>query len=488
MLLRAAIAGPAALRQRVRRALDSSDVLLRDLPPEDSLRLDHDVCDLLFLSSAALDGSPRHGVLGFRQRAPRCELVVLQAREDPEERAALLGAGCFGVVSEELSDAGLGRALGAFVERRRQQVERAWVREAPASAAAGAETAEQPHSPAMRRLLAEAGRAADSDASLLLLGETGAGKEWLARWAHAHSRRAGGPFVAVNCASIPETLWESELFGHERGAFTGAERGRRGHFEVAHRGTLFLDEIGEVPLHLQAKLLRALDERVVQRLGGESPVAIDVRVMAATNRDLEAAVGAGSFRRDLYYRLAVVTLELPPLRERREDVPDLARTFLRRSRRELGRRLDGISDAAMERLVAHDWPGNVRELANAMERAVLLAEGPTIAPADLPARLTAATGPGAGGEAAAAAGDDPFAHHLGPDWSARSLAEVRRQIVADLERAYLHRLLASTDGRLAPAAEQAGIDQRSLYNKMRLYGLRKEDFQPPSARSPNSSK
>ncbi|HEX6201673.1 MAG TPA: sigma 54-interacting transcriptional regulator [Thermoanaerobaculia bacterium] len=478
MLLRAVVAGPPPLRQRVRRALSSADVLLEEVAADGGpAALDHDVCDLVFLASTALAGEPRQGVLGLRQRAPRCEVVVLQAREDAEERAALLGAGCFGVVSEELSDGGLARALGAFVERRREQVESGWRAASAAPAAAAGDGDDPPRSPAMRRLLATAARAAGAGSSLLLLGETGAGKEWLARWIHARSPRARGPFVAVNCASIPETLWESELFGHERGAFTGAERGRRGHFEVAHRGTLFLDEIGEIPLHLQAKLLRALDERVVQRLGGEAPVAIDVRVMAATNRDLDAAVQAGSFRRDLYYRLAVVTLEVPPLRERREDVPMLARTFLDRVGRELPRRVAAFSEPAMAALMAHDWPGNVRELANAIERAVLLAEGNEIRPTDLPARLVgSAAGPGGERRAVDAEGEDSFARHLGPDWVERSLAEVRRELVEGLEEAYLRRLLSRTDGHLAATAERAGIDQRSLYNKMRAYGLRKEDF------------
>ena len=178
-------------------------------------------------------------------------------------------------------------------------------------------------SPAMQRFVAVARRVVAADSSLLILGETGVGKERLARAIHAESPRARGPFVAVNCGALPEGLLESELFGHERGAFTGAVASRKGHFELAHEGTIFLDEIGEMPLHLQVKLLRVLEERRLQRVGGQRPIAIDVRVMAATNRDLEAEMGAGRFRNDLYYRLAVVTLTLPPLRDRAEDIPDL---------------------------------------------------------------------------------------------------------------------------------------------------------------------
>ena len=236
----------------------------------------------------------------------------------------------------------------------------------------------------MQRFLALARRVVASDSALLILGETGVGKERVARAIHAESPRAAGPFLAVNCGALAESLLESELFGHEEGAFTGATRAHRGYFEIAHRGTIFLDEIGEMPRHVQVKLLRVLEDRHVLRVGGERPVKVDVRVMAATNRDLEADLASKRFRSDLYYRLAVVTLTLPSLRERREDIRPLVRHYVEYFRALLGRPVTGVSDQAMAALSAYDWPGNVRELINVMERAVLLAHGATLSEADLP--------------------------------------------------------------------------------------------------------
>jgi DNA-binding NtrC family response regulator len=275
MLIRAAVVGAPSLRSRVHRALAGPDVLVSEVEDEDAIsRIQTDVCDLAFLPSAALGGNPRETISLLRGRAQRCEVVVLQAREEPEERAALLGVGCFGVLSESLSDEGLRRGFSGFVRRRREWLVRELAPEPPVHEA-------EPISTAMRALIDRAARVARADSPLLLLGETGSGKEWLARMIHSRSHRARGPFVAVNCAAFPEALFESELFGHERGAFTGAERGRRGRFEMAHRGTLFLDEIGDVPLHQQPKLLRALETRSIQRLGSEDTVEVDARVVAA---------------------------------------------------------------------------------------------------------------------------------------------------------------------------------------------------------------
>jgi DNA-binding NtrC family response regulator len=240
----------------------------------------------------------------------------------------------------------------------------------------------------MRALYAQMTKLADVDATALLVGESGTGKELVARALHFQGRRKAGPFVAVNCGAIPKDLVESQLFGHERGAFTGADRLHRGLFEQASGGTLFLDEVGEIPPSAQVKLLRALTEKRVTRVGGEKAVEVDVRVVAATNRDLEAAVAEGDFRKDLYYRLAVVPLRLPPLRERREDVLPLAETFARR----FGGQMATIAPDAARLLAAHDWPGNVRELENALERAVVLG-GSTVRAADLPPALREAPSP-----------------------------------------------------------------------------------------------
>jgi len=239
----------------------------------------------------------------------------------------------------------------------------------------------------MRTLFDRIARVARTESTILLRGESGTGKELVARAAHRNSTRADRPFIAVNCAAITESLLESELFGHEKGAFTGAIGLKKGKLELADRGTLFLDEIGELPLALQAKLLRALQEREFDRVGGTKPVRVDFRLIAATNRDLEAAVKAGTFRQDLFYRLNVVTLSLPPLRDRKDDLALLAEYFVRKHAPKCGRRMRGITPAALARLEHHDWPGNVRELENVVEQALALGAGEEIVPDDLPSGL-----------------------------------------------------------------------------------------------------
>ena len=244
----------------------------------------------------------------------------------------------------------------------------------------------------MRSLFDRIGRVARGDATILLRGESGTGKELVARAVHRNSPRANRPFIAINCAAITESLLESELFGHEKGAFTGAIGLKKGKLELADGGTLFLDEIGELPFLLQAKLLRALQEREFERVGGTRPVRVDFRLVAATNRDLEAAVKAGTFREDLFYRLKVVVLELPPLRDRKEDLPLLAEYFVRKHAARCGRRVVGVAPDALARLTRHDWPGNVRELENVIEQALALGEHDRIVDDDLPAGLGCASG------------------------------------------------------------------------------------------------
>jgi transcriptional regulator with PAS, ATPase and Fis domain len=236
----------------------------------------------------------------------------------------------------------------------------------------------------MQDVLELAARVAPLDTTVLIFGESGTGKEFIVRLVHDQSPRAGGPFVSVNCAALTETLLESELFGHTRGSFTGAVRDKAGLFEVAAGGTLFLDEIGEVAPTIQAKLLRALQEREIRRVGSERTVKVNVRVVAATNRDLKAAVAAGAFREDLYFRLAGFTITVPPLRDRKEDIPALVHEFQRRASQRVKKDVKAVSADAMTALVRYQWPGNVRELENAMERAVILASGSTVRPRDLP--------------------------------------------------------------------------------------------------------
>ena len=243
-------------------------------------------------------------------------------------------------------------------------------------------------SAAMADAVATARKAAASKATVLLLGESGTGKEVMARAIHQWGERKSRPFVAINCVGLSKELLESELFGHERGAFTGAQQLKKGKMELAHRGTVFLDEIGDISTELQTKLLRFLQEREFERVGGNEPIRVDVRIVGATNRDLEGAVSAGQFREDLYHRLNVIPINLPPLRERRDDIPVLARSFMRRYAAESKKRFIEIADDALAKLTDYHWPGNVRELANVIERAVVLGNGPEVSLKDLPSRIT----------------------------------------------------------------------------------------------------
>jgi transcriptional regulator with PAS, ATPase and Fis domain len=325
----------------------------------------------------------------------------------------------------------------------------------------------------MQAFMSVVQRVAKSNTSLLILGETGVGKERLARAIHAESLRSEGPFTAVNCGALPDSLLESELFGHEEGAFTGAVRSRRGWFELSHGGTVFLDEIGEMPLHLQVKLLRVLQEKEIQRIGSEKTVPIDVRIMAATNRNLEEEVGKKRFRRDLYYRLGVVTLTLPPLRERKEDITSLVEGFIDYFSSTIGRDLDGIEEDALGALHKYPWPGNVRELANVIERAVLLSNDLRISLRDFPATISGAA-PHFSGESPRGKGEDSNAERKA--MLKKPLKEYREEILEKYETAYLKAMLESTKGRIGRAAKLAGITPRSLFDKMKKYGLKKENF------------
>jgi DNA-binding NtrC family response regulator len=419
--------------------------------------------DLLLLERSLLGKNPVAALGALPDDPP----VVVLSTEDllAHERAELISAGSPAVLWLGLEDDVLSSALLSLAKRRRapRQVGRSKLDEFASS------------SPAMQKFLRLARRVVKGDSALLILGETGVGKERLARSIHSESSRSGGPFVTVNCGALPESLLESELFGHEEGAFTGAVRARRGYFELAHRGTIFLDEVGEMPLHLQVKLLRVLEDRSIQRVGSEKPIAVDVRVMAATNRDLKREMEERRFRADLYYRLAVVTLTLPPLRERREDIPELARAFLDRSRRQLGKPVASFHPDAMEALLRHDWPGNVRELMNGIERAVLLAPGHEIRVRDF-----------RGGETWSSARGEPPRSEPPPegarfeDYFDRPLADAREELASAFEKRYLERVLALSRGRVGDAARRSGVNERTLYAMMRRHGLRKEDFRGSS--------
>ncbi|HPO01782.1 MAG TPA: sigma-54 dependent transcriptional regulator [Treponemataceae bacterium] len=329
--------------------------------------------------------------------------------------------------------------------------------------------------PAMHSVVTLVRKASPSSATVLVTGESGTGKEVIARELHRQSPRSGGPFVPVNVGAIPESLQESELFGFEKGSFTGADRSKQGLFELASGGTLFLDELGEMSPSLQVKLLRVLQERVVVRVGGTRPIPVDVRVVAATNRDLEEAVRAGAFREDLYFRVNVIRIHIPPLRERPLDIAPLAGMFLARFSRETGKKISGISPAALKLLTEYPFPGNVRELENAMERAVILAEGDELGPADftLSSRLRPPPAGSAAAESAAAsaAASAPAA----PASLAAPAVQSEVLSVREAERQAIVSALAVTGGHREKTASELGISRRTLLNKMREYGLLGKD-------------
>jgi two-component system nitrogen regulation response regulator GlnG len=326
----------------------------------------------------------------------------------------------------------------------------------------------------MEDLFKAMGRVAATDATVLILGESGSGKELIARAIHRFSSRAGRPFVAVNASAIPGDLLESVLFGHERGAFTGATETRKGKFEVARGGTLFLDEIGDMPLNLQAKILRVLENREFERVGGHISLAADVRVISATHRDLREAVNSGEFREDLFYRLNVVTLNAPPLRERKEDIPLLSDHFLKIFADENRQPVKRISEGAREDLIRYHWPGNVRELMNTLRRASVLASGPVIQPEDLGLEM-----PTEGAEK----GEDESLEEIlrarltdiVASWKHLEEGDLYEQLLSQLEKPLFELIMEASGGNQIRAAKILGINRNTLRERLRKYGLLKKD-------------
>jgi two-component system response regulator AtoC len=480
MLLRVLLAVPqAALSRDLQRSLTLPDVMIQTMGLKNGLkngmwkRLGDLNADCIVVDKALVPPPVDENIATLRQLPDAPAVVVLSEQENAEERARLLALGCDAVLNSLLPPETLSKTLLAILHRRRlRAVENLSQRPVVAQPRLSDFVS---HSPAMQAFMNVVLRVADSDASLLIQGETGVGKERLARAIHAESARAAGPFIAVNCGALPETLLESELFGHEQGAFTGATRSRRGCFELAHRGTIFLDEITEMPVHLQVKLLRVLQEYEIQPVGAEKSMKVSVRVMAATNRDMEDEVRLGRFRRDLYYRLSVVSLTIPPLRERHEDIPTLVQSYIVFLRPRIGTGAYALRPEALTALCEYAWPGNVRELINVIERAMLLCNRQEITPNDLPESIRGRAaaveiekqpaGPGVPAEHVESLHDKPW-------------REVRDGMLSLLERRYLAQLLAGTQGRIGEAARQAGIRPRSLYDKMKKHGLRKEDYKP----------
>ncbi|MEW6428305.1 MAG: sigma-54 dependent transcriptional regulator [Thermodesulfobacteriota bacterium] len=314
--------------------------------------------------------------------------------------------------------------------------------------------------PVMETVFEKVKSVAPTGTTVLLVGETGTGKGVLAKLIHNHSTRRGNQFISVHCGAIPDTLIESELFGHERGAFTGATRRKLGKFELARDGTIFLDEISTITAPAQIKMLQVLQEKSFSRVGGEEEISTNARIIAASNADLEEMVRAGAFRRDLFYRLNVFPIHIPPLRERREDIPHFIEVFLDNLNRFNAKEIHGVQPAVLEALARYDWPGNIRELENLVERAYILESSTVLTPASFPAELFRSRS----------------AIPMVKVDSADTLAEVRRRGVEDIERCYLGQVLATHHGRIAKAAAHAGITSRQLHKLMKKHGIRKEDF------------
>jgi two-component system response regulator HydG len=382
----------------------------------------------------------------IRAARPEVPVVLLTAFGSVDSAVEALREGAYHYLTKP-ADVEQWRALvRSALDKRSLEDENRSLRERLGEAGSGELIGRSRRMEELRAFLAVVGA---SQAAVLVQGESGTGKELAARAIHRASARRDGPFVGINCGALPAQLLESELFGHEKGAFTGAAGAKPGHFELAHGGTIFLDEIGECSPELQVRLLRVLQEKQVQRLGGTRRVSTDFRLVAATNRDLAGEVRAGRFREDLFYRINVVAVGMPPLRERREDVPLLAAFFLERFCRREGKALGGIAAPALELLGAHDWPGNVRELENAVERGVVVARGPLLEAEDLPPHVRPSGG--AGGSFAELAGRD------------LPLAEFEKAVVAAAMERH--------GGNKSQAARALGISRKLLYSKLREHGL-----------------
>ena len=381
----------------------------------------------------------------LRERQVDAQVVVISGHGNVESAVRAIKLGAYDFVEKPLSldkavlvvrNALRQRLLEAENRDLRAQVDRRYVMVGDSAV--------------MRHLREQVLLAAPTNGRVLVLGENGTGKELVARTLHAHSRRRSGPFVEVNCAAIPEELIESELFGHTKGAFTGAVADRRGRFEHAHGGTIFLDEIGDMSLKTQAKVLRALQEQVIQPVGGTSMVRVDVRVVAATNKDLQEEIRAGRFREDLFFRLNVVPIFVPPLRDRADDVPRLAEHFMATLAAEYGRRVKRFAPEAMARLQGYAWPGNVRELHNVVERLLIMVHESTVTLQDV-----------------SFVGDAPVADAPAPGTPTMPLADARDRF----ERDYILRVLASHQGNISRTADALAVERSNLYKKMRAFGI-----------------
>jgi DNA-binding NtrC family response regulator len=450
-----------SLRTMLRHALEAQGhtvVEARDQPEaETALLASHPA---LVLSDLRLTNGDGFGVLrAAKEQDPELPVIVMTAFGSIQDAVAAMKEGALDFLAKPVDPDHLLLLVERALAQRRLANENLILK---------AELAQRRGAPQivgddakLKQVSVALHRAAATDTTVLLEGESGTGKELFARALHALSPRADGPFVAINCAAIPETLLETELFGHEKGAFTGAANRKPGKFELAHRGTLFLDEIGDLPLALQAKILRALEEKRFERVGGTAPLQVDVRVVAATNRNLKAAVAARQYREDLYFRLSVFPIVIPPLRDRPEDIVTLARYFIDKFCRDMNKRPLALSPAAEQELRSYAWPGNVRELQNCIERAAILTEGETILPRHLNLSFRGPT------LAAAPEDESPWAKI---DLTG-TLTDATRRIVAEVERRKIEQALKEAAGNRGRAAEILQVSYKTFTGKLRDYGL-----------------
>jgi two-component system, NtrC family, response regulator AtoC len=384
-----------------------------------------------------------------RKLQPEATAVMMTAYATVDTAVSAMKLGAFDYLVKPFDPEELSLMMRKIVDRQALVRENAVLRQALKKEHRFRDIVSQ--SPVMQKVFELAQVAARSNSTILVLGESGSGKEVLARAIHAESPRSAGPFVAVSCAALTESLLESELFGHEKGSFTGASSRRKGKFEAAHGGTLFLDEVGDISGKLQLDLLRVLEDRRFHRVGGTELIEVDVRIIAATNRDLRRAVADGTFREDLFYRLNVIPILLPPLRERKEDIPLLVEHFIERLSAEMNKKVEGVSSEAMAAILAHGWPGNVRELRNVLERGVVVATGSVVQTADL-----GLSRPGAAPVGAREPGS-----------------------LEEMERRHIGEVLSHTHGNVSQAARVLGIDRVTLYSKMRKYDIHRPGIDEP---------
>jgi two-component system, NtrC family, nitrogen regulation response regulator GlnG len=448
-----------------RRVFSSSEVevLTAGTVAEGWRRIGQDRPDVIVLDLQLPDGSGLDLFDRVRAADPKRPVVFITAHGTTDTAIEAMKRGAFDYLTKPVDLEGMSRVLDRAFDAARLMREPAELPDDPPADRIIGRTA------VMQEMCKLIGRVAPQDVTVLIRGESGVGKELVARAIYQHSGRAGQPFLAINCAALPENLVESELFGHEKGAFTGADRQRVGKFEQVRDGTLLLDEIGDMPLPVQAKMLRLLQEQQFERVGGNQPINTHARVIAATNQDLEQLIATGKFRNDLYYRLKVVTISVPPLRDRKDDIPELAHHFLFRQARTTGRDIRGFSPDALDLLQQYEWPGNVRELQNCIQGAVLRTAGRTVLPAELPG---IAGGPAAfdSNEATAPGRKLDLIDAIGSMLQDGG-KDIYGRVIRLVERELFGQALRATHGHQSQASELLGINRTTLRHKLRELGL-----------------